>query len=181
MKIANSARLSYRLMDENINTRNVSMNERTSAGVKRAFLIGDEGSQSTGETSFTFLKKAFGGMEQEESELKSVAIFDEPDLGLSSRYSRALGRYFAEKESELNENKAIVIISHSIEFIKSFIKHSETGISSLGVNTSSSLNDWLEDDTEQSIEELMGLTTLGRAKHSGIENKLREIRKNKAK
>lgn len=171
--------LRNRLYDENITTRTVSMAERTTPGVKRAFLFGDDDTQSTGETSFTFLSKAFGGMINDEQGDKTVAIFDEPDLGLSSRYARALGKYFSEKEKELDNNKAIVIISHNEHFIKAFLKHTESNVSTLGINTKQSIDEWINDDVEYSIEQLEKLTKLGRSKHSGIERKLNEIKKEK--
>lgn len=171
--------LETRLREDGISTRVVSMGERTTPSMKRVFLFGEDSSQSTGETSFTFLKKAFGGMINDDDEVRTVSIFDEPDIGLSSRYARALGHFFAEQEAKLDKNKAIVIISHNNDFLKSFLNHSESNISTLGINTDSSLEDWINDDTEYSIDDLLNLTNMGRMKNYGFERALREIKKNK--
>lgn len=148
--------------------RSVSVGNRTSSGPEKAFIFGDEKSQSTGETSFKVMELAFNSIAKEEDK-DGVIILDEPDIGLSPKFSRALGKYVADfiKEHE-KKNKAFFIISHNDTFIESVLKHYDSPYNSVGVDTDFSLREWLDDDSEYSIEDLKQLPELAFAKWRGI-------------
>lgn len=145
--------------------RSMSVANRTSSGVEKAMIYGNESSQSTGETSFSVLKLAVRSLKEE----PSVLIMDEPDIGLSSKYSRSLGRYIAELLLEKEKHgQAFIIISHNDAFLESIKKHYGKPYNSVGVNTQSTLQEWLDDDSEFSIEDLEQLPEIALAKWRGI-------------
>lgn len=61
------------------------MRNRTSNGIERSFVFGDEGSQSTGATSLSVAIKCLSITLKEDKD--SLAILDEPDVGLSDYYN----------------------------------------------------------------------------------------------
>tara|TARA_B100002049_G_scaffold156523_1_gene116885 strand:+ start:37371 stop:38153 length:783 start_codon:yes stop_codon:yes gene_type:complete len=158
--------------------RSMSIKNRTSSGVGRAFIFGDEGQQSTGETSIRAVKKALGGAEKEEE--PSLIILDEPDLGLSSKYSRAMGRYIAQHIDALKEKGVyLILVSHSAPLIKAFIDESKDAPSTLGLNTDKAIEEWLDDDTEKSVDDLLSLSKIAMRKEMGIDKAFDAARKAK--
>lgn len=151
-----------------LSVRSVSVANRTSSGVEKAMIFGNESEQSTGETSVSVMKLALRSLANESGE--GVVILDEPDLGLSPKYSRALGRYIAEFILEHEKNgKALFVISHNDTFIESVIKHYNNTYNSVGVDTDLTLREWLDDDSEYEMEDLDALKDIAIAKWRGIQ------------
>lgn len=148
--------------------RSVSVANRTSSGVEKAMIFGNESEQSTGETSVSVMKLALNSLANDSGD--GVVILDEPDLGLSPKYSRALGRYIAEFILEHEKNgKALFVISHNDTFIESVIKHYNNPYNSVGVDTDLTLREWLDDDSEYEMEDLDALKDIAIAKWRGIQ------------
>lgn len=147
-------------------TRNVSVANRTSSGPQKAMIFGDEASQSTGETSFSVVKLGLDSIKKEEK--PSILILDEPELGLSPKYSKTFARYIVDQLESMDENKQIVIVSHNTIFIEAVLKHYNKPVNELGINVDGNLKDWVEDDTEYSIEDLMMLKEFAEAKWRSI-------------
>lgn len=151
-----------------LSVRSVSVANRTSSGVEKAMIFGNESEQSTGETSVSVMKLALRSLANDSGE--GVVILDEPDLGLSPKYSRALGRYIAEFIMEHEKNgKALFVISHNDTFIESVIKHYNNPYNSVGVDTDLTLREWLDDDSEYEMEDLDALKDIAIAKWRGIQ------------
>jgi hypothetical protein len=144
---------------DKICVRNACVRNRTAGGTENAMIYGDEGTQSTGQTSFSVLKLCFNSAERDRKD--SLVILDEPDIGLSPRFSKALGEYVYNRTNTLESSVFTVIISHNHDFIRHLLKYSDNNISSFGINTDKSLNEWIESDDIASIEELENLPTLG--------------------
>jgi ABC-type molybdenum transport system ATPase subunit/photorepair protein PhrA len=158
--------------------RAMSVGNRTSKSMSRAFIFGDEGRQSTGETSIRVIQKALNSAKSDN--VPSLLIFDEPDLGLSSKYSRALGRYLAEQATELKSAGVyIIIISHNVPLLNTFIEALDDAPSYVGLNTTSTLDQWLTSDEEKTIDELLSLTQISRRKESAIDRDIENFKRNK--
>lgn len=157
--------------------RNMCVRNRVVASAGRAFIFGNEAEQSTGETSIRGIQKALAGARSEDE--SSLIILDEPDLGLSAKYARALGRYLAQQSIELNARGVyVVIVSHSAPLLSTFSDELQGNTSFFGLNTTSSLNEWLESDEEKTIEELLGLTRIAIRKQDAIDNEMDRVKRN---
>lgn len=90
----------------------VSMVMRTSPGMHRAFMFGNESNESTGRIS---LKAVLGGLRTcQGRENPHVLLLDEPDIGLSEGYQAALGQMLAEFAAEMpSHTRALIVVSHS--------------------------------------------------------------------
>lgn len=164
------------VVSEKSPTRRVCIKNRVTASPSRAFIFGDESTQSTGETSVRVIQKALAGAKQDDE--PSLIILDEPDFGLSAKYSRALGRYLAQHIAELcARGSYLVIVSHSTPLLEAFNNELEGKVSFFGINTHQSLDVWLADDTEKSLDELLGLTRLARLKESAISREMEKVRR----
>ena len=151
-----------------ISIRSVSVANRTAGGVEKAMIFGDESSQSTGETSVSVMKLAFRTIEKEDGD--GVIILDEPDIGLSPKYSRSLGKYIAEFIMDQEQSgKAFFIISHNDTFLESILKHYKNPYNTVGIDTDLSIQEWLDDDSEYSFEDLERLSDVALAKWRGIQ------------
>lgn len=160
----------------NHSVRSVSVANRTRSGIEKAMIFGDETEQSTGETSFKVMRLALNSLAKDSKE--GVVILDEPDIGLSAKYSRSFGKYIADFVKEHEQNgKQLVIISHNDTFLKSVIKHYEQPYNEIGVNTSMTLNEWLDDESDYSIEDLELLPSIALEKWRGIQSFLSERKK----
>jgi hypothetical protein len=92
--------------------RVVSMTNRTTSGIGRALVFGDESDSSTGVNSVSAVLLGLRSCKGDEK--PSVLVLDEPDIGLSEEYAGALGEYIAQQMIEPDHQlKMIVIISHS--------------------------------------------------------------------
>lgn len=158
--------------NQGVGVRNASMKNRTSGGIEGSLIFGREGRQSTGATSLKVINKALASAE---SSNHSLIILDEPNLGLSKRYSNALGIYLAEEINQM-EQIDLVLISHDDSFIKTLLENLNEKPTSLGINTDLGLDKWLVDDTVACIEELYGLGELATKKRQAINKRESECK-----
>lgn len=155
--------------DTHISVRALSVANRTRSSIEKSMIFGDESEQSTGETSYSVTKLCLDSFKKDES--KSIVILDEPDIGLSRKYSKAFAKYIVDIVNETDPNeKSIVIVSHNIDFIKVIIEYYGKPINHIGVNTEMSLIEWMNDDTEYSIEDLNILKKIGISKWRAIQS-----------
>ena len=90
----------------------ISMTTRTSSGMHRAFMFGDESTSSTGQTSFRAVRGALTTCRGRDT--PHVLLLDEPDIGLSEGYQGALGEMVEEFASNLPETtQGLVVVSHA--------------------------------------------------------------------
>lgn len=146
--------------------RSASMKNRTKSGIEKALILGDESRQSTGETSVSFAEKSLVNTLRETG--LALSVLDEPDLGLSDYYSAPFGKFIADYSNQFTEKQGLLLISHSKKLMKSFLKHNEQSISTLGINTELSLDEWLENNDEGTVEELKNLREMAKDKEIRI-------------
>lgn len=153
--------------NEKVGVRSASMKNRTRSGIEKAMILGDESRQSTGETSVSFAKKSLNSTLEEKEKLV-LSILDEPDLGLSDYYSGAFGQLIAQTSNQFKQKQGLVIISHSKKLMSAFLKHNNQSISTLGINTELTLEEWLGKDDSATVEELENLVEMGKKKEISI-------------
>lgn len=166
--------------EKRIPVRAVSVSNRTSSGIEKAMIFGDESEQSTGETSFRVAKLGLNSFKNDEGQ--SILIMDEPDIGMSRKYSKAFGKYIIEEINDTNpKEKSVIIVSHNIDFIKSILLNYGKPVNYIGVNTKMSLNEWIDDETEYDVLDLELLKSIGIEKWRGISRAINDAKKNKSK
>ncbi len=156
--------------------RSMSVKNRTSKSIGRTFIFGDEAQQSTGETSVRVVQKAFNGADLHDE--PSLIILDEPDLGLSSKYARAMGRFIAQETNRVKEKGVyVIIVSHNIELLTTFCDELDNPTSYIGLNTNDTLDSWLTSDDEKTIHDLLSLTKVARRKEMAINREMDAARR----
>jgi ABC-type molybdenum transport system ATPase subunit/photorepair protein PhrA len=152
------------LRQDNMPVRSASMKNRTSSGIQKILIFGDEASQSTGQTSFRVANLCLKSTVEHSG---AVAILDEPDVGLSDRFQSAFGEHIAQT-IQGTENTGLVIISHSAALIDSFLTHFGNPVSFLGICTNKNYRDWVDSQEAASVDELLALTEKASRKHRAI-------------
>lgn len=156
---------------DNVSVRNCSMGIRTSSGTGKALIYGDESEQSTGATSVKVLELCIKSSLKDEGE--SIIILDEPDLGLSPKYSRALGKFIAKKINNADDDKFITIVSHNAVFLKAFNSFLDIKSSYVGINTEESLDEWVNSDEIADIDSLLSLSDMDTQKWKAIQRAIK--------
>ena len=168
--------LASRLNHEKTEPLQVSMRYRTSAGMHRVFMFGDDQEESTGAVSLHAVTGALRTAASRES--PCWVLLDEPDTGLSESFSRALGALLAQHANALPDSnfEAMVVVTHSKALVRSLVAHAThrphfiaTGERQCGQD----LEGWLNDDTERSIDELLALAKTGRDTWRAVEELLK--------
>lgn len=156
--------LASRLNAEKTEPLQVSMRYRTQAGMHRAFMFGDEQEESTGAVSLHAVEGALRTAKGRTS--PCWVLLDEPDTGLSESYCGALGNYLAQFADALPTGccEALVVVTHSKALVRSLAAHSKEAPHFIAVGkrqAGQSLPQWLDDNTERSVEDLLGLQATG--------------------
>lgn len=142
----------------------VSMRYRTTAGIPRVFMYGDDAEESTGAVSLFAVEGALRTANKREK--PCWVMLDEPDTGLSDSYCRALGAYLSQHANKLpGENfEAMVVVTHSKTLVESLLANAThrphfvaVGEHQVGQTPES----WLADTSERSVEDLLGLHKKG--------------------
>lgn len=152
--------------DEKIAVRSASMGNRTRSGIEKAFIFGDESQQSTGATSVQVSKLCLNSMLKDDK--LSLAILDEPDVGLSGFYAPAMGEYIANTLNNADDKKGLILVSHSVPLITRFLEVINTDVSRFGINTDLPLEDWLKRDDIATVDELFAMCDSGNSKETTI-------------
>lgn len=103
-----------------IECMHLSQQGRSSGGITRAFIYGDESWESTGDISGRTVTTGIKTCISREN--KHAIIWDEPDIGLSDSYSAGIGveiRKFVENLPELTFG--VIVITHSKHLIKELL------------------------------------------------------------
>ncbi len=149
----------------------ISMTTRTSSGMHRAFIFGDESTSSTGQTSFRAVRGALTTCRGRET--PHVLVLDEPDIGLSEGYQGALGEMIDEFASDLPEmTKGLLVVSHARPLIGKLM-HLDPTCVRVGDDLRPT-REWLKDgDLPRSIADIEALRDKAlnrfRAIHAAVE------------
>jgi hypothetical protein len=104
----------------NIECIHLSQQGRSSSGIIKAFVYGDETWESTGDISGRTVRTGISTCNSRDN--KHTIIWDEPDIGLSDSYSAGIGveiRKFVENLPKLTFG--VIVITHSKYLIKELL------------------------------------------------------------
>lgn len=147
----------------------VSIRERTGsglsemAGMRRMFMFGNESEQSTGATSVRVVGKAFdtvnAHLEKKETK-RNLLVLDEPELGLSDGYCRAMGAYLAQRAQQMHSASwGLVVVTHSKALVDALAQ--ELGPEHIPgfvhMNSPLTLSEWTGSQESFSVEQLLDL------------------------
>jgi hypothetical protein len=147
----------------------VSIRERTGAGssggggLRRVMMFGDEQEQSTGATSVKVLETAFKNLDRDGG---SMLILDEPELGLSEAYARALGELIGLRSLQAPQACiGVMVVSHSRPLIQGLLQGSGKEPSHVACaaeqEPEAGLERWLDSSEHHSVDELLDLREVG--------------------
>jgi len=144
----------------------ISIRERISAtnGMRRVFMFGDETEQSTGATSINTLVNAFTrNLDHEDG---SMLMLDEPELGLSDGYARAMGEYIGQSTHDIPAVcGGVIVITHSRTLVGGLLDGygaTPTHVSiSADAPQPAGIQQWLESSEERTVEQLLALRDVG--------------------
>jgi hypothetical protein len=155
----------------------VSMKYRTTEGLHRAFMYGVFGDEadSTGSISMSGVSGLLKTAHQREK--PHWALLDEPDLGLSESYARAMGKWLAQEFASLGPmTKGMVLVSHSKALVSSLFENSRERPWFVHMGAPLTVEGWLEDRSEKTVEELLSLQDRSHHLHLAIEERLNRSR-----
>jgi len=146
----------------------VSIRERTGAGsdvggMRRVMMFGDEAEQSTGATSVQVIRTAFRQLDKPQGTLLGL---DEPELGLSDGYARALGEYVGVQAQQVPAGcSGVLVVTHSRPLVHGLMAgygQTPTVVFTTAAGPMpASLGEWLAGDRPRSVTELLALTEDG--------------------
>lgn len=139
----------------------LSIRERAGAGsgemsgLRRVMVFGGEAEQSTGATSVQVIAKAFdANLDRPEG---SMLGLDEPELGLSEGYTRALGAYIGSRAAAIPEVcSGVVVVTHSRALVAAALDAFGAQPTSVRCGPGpATLDEWLGEVEERSVDELL--------------------------
>lgn len=151
----------------------VSMKHRTTEGMHRAFMYGvfGDAQDSTGNISMSAVT---GLLHTAKSRTKPHwALLDEPDIGLSESYARAMGKWLASEFSSLSDHtKGMVLVTHSKALVSALFEHSSMRPWFVHMGEAKTVEEWLADHSERTVEELLALNERSHRLHLTIDKRL---------
>jgi hypothetical protein len=147
----------------------VSIRERTGSGhgemdsLRRAFMFGDEHENSTGATSVGTVATAFRNLGHAGG---AILILDEPEIGLSEGYARALGEFIGQQaKSTPRTCRGVVVVSHSRPLVRGLLdgfgrQPTHAAISG-SATPKAGISNWLAADEHRTVQELLALRDTG--------------------
>lgn len=161
-------RLISQLLGENtIEAMTLSVRERTGGGtfemgrMRQAMIYGREEVNSTGATSVRVVETGFRNLHTRE--IPSVLALDEPEIGLSGSYSRALGTYIGQEAAKQKGNACgVMVVTHSPGLVEGLVQGLGATPSFMSVaprtdELAYGVEDWLDSGNEKTIEDLKAL------------------------
>ena len=157
----------------------LSIRERAGAGgfdmsrMRQAMIFGDETDQSTGATSVKAIAAAFKNLDRPDGSLLGL---DEPELGLSDGYARALGEYIGAQSLTVPDVCAgVVVVTHSRSLVRGLLAgYAKTPTFVVCGSQTADADAWLDDDEVRSVEELLALPDVGLARFRQVHALLKE-------
>lgn len=135
------------LREAGIEIRNACMRNRTSGGIERALLLGNEGTRSTGAATYSFMKRSLTATFSQGSKAPALSIIDEPDIGMAEEYSIAMGHFVAGFANQLLEDyqhlAGIVLVSHNRSLIRTLLEQYRGRPTTIGMSESRPIEEWI--------------------------------------
>jgi hypothetical protein len=158
--------------EDKVLTVSISIRERVGGGsngmgrIAQAFMFGEEAEQSTGATSAGVVDQAFGQLDREGT--KTILALDEPEMGLSDGYARAMGELIGTRAAGIPDGcLGVVVVSHNRALVRGLVHANLEATGQLptlvhvGPNRDQELTDWLEATEHRTVDELLALRALG--------------------
>jgi hypothetical protein len=188
---ASGKSLAFRLIMQLANSGGVepipiSIRERTASGtdemarMKRAFAYGDEETSSTGSVSARVVQSGFDALDTRA--VPAILALDEPEIGLSDGYARALGEYIGARAQGMAGNACgVMVVTHSRALARGLLAGLEaepTLVAMLGREDEpvASLAQWIETTPERTIDDLLGLREVAHERFRAVSGILRSGR-----
>lgn len=177
---ASGKSLAFRLIAGLLNKNDVeamtlSVRERTGGGtfemgrMRQAMIYGREETSSTGAISVRVVQS--GLRQLLERQAPSTLALDEPEMGLSEAYAKALGLYIGQEAAKQEGNACgVMVVTHSPGLAAGLAKGlgatpSFLSVAPIGEELAYGLEDWLESGHEKSIADLMALKEVSHARY----------------
>lgn len=158
--------------DRKVEVMRVGMENRTTSGIQRALMFGDESTESTGDIS---VKCLLAGLRTARSrETPHWLILDEPDIGVGEGYRRAIGELFAGFAADLPEmTLGFVVVTHAREIAAPMVA---AGACSVRVGEDRRpVREWIEKgDLPKSVEDLENLHKRANERFKAFSRAIRE-------
>lgn len=148
----------------------IGMHRRAASGIQRAFMFGDEDTDSTGNISIRVMQTA---IENSRKQDYHYLMLDEPDIGVGEGYHNAIGKYLADFAADLPEKcLGLVIATHSRKIARNLV---DAGASSLRLGGDlREVREWIMmGDIEKSLEELLALKEVTHERFKGVSKMLK--------
>lgn len=155
--------------DENLLPITISIRERTGSGLgemsgmRRMFMFGDETEQSTGANSANVLQ---GGFHNAGRETPGVLMLDEPEIGLSDGYARAMGELIGREAKALSETcHGVVVVTHNRGLVRGIAQGLDATPTFICTGDSPApLNEWVGGADTRTVEDLLNLRDVAGAR-----------------
>lgn len=138
---------------------NLNMKVRTS---RSAYLAMEE-IVSTGAGSVSnVLLSIKNTIDRENSKKDKLLILDEPTIGLSERFESAMGVFLSQeikRISEIESVKGFILTTHSKRLVRKMLENQLDFCVYITGKKYQTLEDWLNDTEEATVEELLALST----------------------
>lgn len=156
----------------------LSIRERTGVGtqgmenMRRAFIYGDEGENSTGATSAKVVQSGFFNVNGDKPAMLGL---DEPEMGLSDGYAEALGELIGRETAASGPMCCgVAVVTHSRRLVQGLVRG--LGADPVLVDMSSAhatVADWIASTETRSVEDLLALPDTGLERWRAVEKLLR--------
>ncbi|MBY3433852.1 hypothetical protein HFN89_06785 [Rhizobium laguerreae] len=133
----------------------IGMGRRTTSGIAKAFMFGDENIDSTGNISIKIVQTAVSTSQARKG--FHYLMLDEPDIGVGEGYHNAIGHFLSDFAKDLPETcLGLVVATHSRRITERLL---DAGASSLRLGSDlRQVREWVRDgDIEKSLDELINL------------------------
>jgi hypothetical protein len=133
----------------------IGMGRRTTSGVTKAFMFGDENIDSTGNISIKVMQTAVSTSKNQTN--FHYLMLDEPDIGVGEGYHNAIGKFLSNFANDMPEKcLGLVVATHSRRIAEKLL---DAGASSLRLGGDlRPVREWVRNgDIEKSLEDLINL------------------------
>lgn len=145
--------------------------------MRQAMIYGDEEKQSTGSISARTIASAFSNANQRDKPV--MLAFDEPELGLSPAYARALGEFIGQQTLQVGKQVCgVMVVTHSRELGLGLIqglngKPSLLTTAPQGEAMPETIVQWHTDTGMRTVEELLALPANSHQRYLAVKKMLR--------
>ncbi|MBI3633640.1 MAG: hypothetical protein HY226_05105 [Candidatus Vogelbacteria bacterium] len=155
----------------------LSMQLRTSQGIEKAFVFGDESYRPTGAISANTVRTGISTCRGRTSD--HIIFFDEPDIGLAESYQGALGKLIASFAQDLpDKTRALCVVTHSRRIVRHL---APLNPHYLRIGDELPIEDFLKEAPDKDIGDLDKLAEVAQTRFGAIQDCINEGKRERAK